>query len=266
MKKYKFHLVEWEKNGFGGQDCEFLVCENKKARYDGYQASKLFLNSAKGKYVVLVHEDSHPRMTKKALLKILEDLEKLDPGWAMVGNAGIQQEKMQFVNLGLAMPDALPSRAQPNYVKVGSLDENLLIVKAEARLCTSRDLAGFHLYGLDLCDLAHRMGYTCYVAKVDWYHDSHGKLDAEFCERVGHFENKMMAYRKQRILGTTCTFLSWSSSPFFVAWARAQAYWLLRKNKYHGQEERRAVWQAGRKEPLFLSAYFLLWLSKKIGL
>ena len=266
-KKYRASLADWYRHGFRGADCEFLFCDNRKGNlYDGFQSSRLFLDSARGKYVVLTHLDSRPRVTKTALLQILEDLEKLDPRWAIVGNAGVQQATLRFVTLGLVMPNYFYRKNEQNLIQVEALDENLLIIKAEARLSLSHDLEGFHLYGLDLSDVARRLGRTCYVAKMPWYHGSHGTLNRQFYAQARRFEKKMREYRRLKLWGTNCTFLSWSHSGLHQAWARARACWLLRKNEHHTREEVVAVWRQGWEHPLIFVAYPLLWLFKKSGL
>lgn len=266
-KKYRASLAEWHRQGFRGADCEFLFCDNRGGnQFDGFQSSRLFLDSARGKYVVLTHLDSRPRVTKKHLLEILENLEKLDPRWAIVGNAGVQQGTLRFVTLGLVMPNYSYRKKEEDFIQVEALDENLLIVKAEARLSLSHDLKGFHLYGLDLSDMARRLGRTCYVAKMPWYHGSHGTLNRQFYKQVRAFEKKMREYRHMKLWGTNCTFLSWSHSALHQAWARARACWLLRKNEHHTMEESRAVWVAALDHPLIFVVYPVLWLFKKSGL
>jgi len=265
--RYRQLQAAWYKMGFGTGDCEFLACDNvKNNQLDAYEATRLFLESARGEYVILTHLDSRPMEVKKTVLGILRELNALDPRWAVVGNAGVEQDSLEFVTLGLRMPDYPQKKHYARFRKVDALDENLLIVKSEARLTVSHDLQGFHLYGLDLCDVARRLGRTCYVARMRWYHSSHGTLNENFYRRVLEMERKLTAYRQPKLWGTNCTFLSVSRSPLVRAWARARACWLLRKNEHHSESERREVWRTGRGEPLLFPAYALLWLYKKTGL
>jgi hypothetical protein len=253
--------------GFGGRDCEFLVSDNSSSnKLDGFQSSRLFLDQARGQYIIMAHLDSRPSETKEKVLKLLQHLETLDPKWAVAGNAGINQVGLTFITLGLKMPKVSGKKGAKGYNLVHTLDENLLIVKAEARLSLSYDLEGFHLYGLDLCDVARRLGRTCYVAPMRWYHGSHGTLNTAFYQKVSEFESKMRNYRWPKLWATNCTFLTVSRSPLARAWARAQACWLLRKNEYHTEGERRDLWKAAKKETLLFPAYALLWLYKKSGL
>lgn len=265
--KYEAHQQIWLKMGFGGKDCEFLVSDNSLGnKLDGFQSSRLFLDEARGQYIIMAHSDSNPGVTKDKMQKLLRDLEACDPNWAIVGNAGVNQIGQCIMAHGLKMPKVSVKNGAKECHLVHTLDENLLIVKAEARLSLSYDLGGFHLYGLDLCDVARRLGRTCYVAPMRWYHDSHGTLNTDFYQKVSEFESKMRNYRWPKIWRTTCTYLTISRSPLARAWARAQACWLLRKNEYHTEGERRDLWKAAKKETLLFPAYALLWLYKKSGL
>jgi len=264
--EYEAHQQSWLKMGFGGKDCEFLVSDNSASnKLDGFQSSRLFLNEARGQYIIMAHSDSNPGVTKDKMLKLLRNLEACDPKWAIVGNAGMDQFGQAILAHAFRMPRVLEKNGAKRCQLVHTLDENLLIVKAEARLSLSYDLEGFHLYGLDLCDVARRLGRTCYVAPMRWYHGSHGILNTVFYQKVSEFEAKMRNYRKPKIWGTTCTYLTVSQSPLLRAWARAQACWMLRKNEHHSEEERRDLWSAAKKETLLFPAYALLWLYKKLG-
>jgi hypothetical protein len=265
--EYETHQQSWIKMGFGGKDCEFLVSDNSLSnKLDGFQSSRLFLDQARGQYIIMAHSDSRPEVNKDKMLKLLQRLEALDPKWAVAGNAGINQAGLTFVTNGLKMPKVSGKKGVKGFHLVHTLDENLLIVKAEARLSLSYDLGGFHLYGLDLCDVARRLGRTCYVTPMRWYHGSHGTLDAAFYQKVSEFESKMHNYRWPKMWATNCTFLTMSRSPLARAWARAQACWLLRKNEHHTDGERRDLWNTAKKESLFFPAYAILWLYKKSGL
>jgi hypothetical protein len=265
--KYEAYQQSWLRMGFGGKDCEFLVSDNSSSnKLDGFQSSRLFLNQARGQYIIMAHLDSLPKVTKDKMLKLMHRLETLDPKWAIAGNAGINQAGLTFVTNGLKMPKVSREKGAKGFHLVHTLDENLLIVKAEARLSLSYDLGGFHLYGLDLCDVARRLGRTCYIAPMRWYHGSHGTLNTAFYQKVSEFESKMRNYRRPKIWATNCTFLTVSRSPLARAWARAQACWLLRKNECHTEGERRDLWKAAKKETLLFPAYALLWLYKKSGL
>jgi hypothetical protein len=254
---------KWSRMGFHDQRCEVLVCDNLDGnKMDAYQAVRFFLNTANGKYIIITHLDSYPLIKIDTLEKRLSELDEHDPTWAVAGNAGIQQDTLRFITLGLTTSDA---KLKSKFERVDCLDENLLIIKSEARLTVSHDLKGFHLYGLDLCDIARRLGRTCYVVRLKWRHDSNGTLGDEFHQSCAAMEKKMIAYREKSFWATTCTFLAFSRSRLIHAWARARAHWLMRNNEYHDQTAKGIIWRRGLQAPLFLPAYALLWLYNKLG-
>jgi hypothetical protein len=108
------------------------------------------LGSADEKYVVLAHQDVRcdqgHRYTN--LLQALECLGRRDARWAVAGNAGGCHEYglVRHVNdpWGARWADELPCR-------VITLDENFLVLRTERRPHCSPGMAGFHLYGADVC-------------------------------------------------------------------------------------------------------------------
>lgn len=265
--KFQKFRSNWGKMGFSSRECEFLICDNsRKNQFDGFEAGRHFLQQAKGQFIMIAHLDSRPMETKGKILSILQKLDSIDPKWAVVGNAGVHRKTGESILLGLTMPGCPTPKHKNEFVPVQALDENLLIIKADARLTFSHDLHGFHFYGLDLCDLARRLGRTCYVARLKWYHNSHGTLDRSFHQARQRFEAKMIHYRRPKLFGTNCGFLSFSGSEIVRAWAKARSCWILRYNEHHTEAERQAAWEAGRANPFFYPAYFLLWIFKKAGL
>ena len=73
----------------------------------------------------------------------------------------------------------------PFPVAVVALDENFIIVRAEANLAVSGNLAGFHLYGTEICLIAHILGYRSYVIDFHVWHKSKGHWDSSFL-KVGN--------------------------------------------------------------------------------
>ncbi len=97
--------------------------------------------------------------------------------WAVAGNAGVT-DKLSFV-LRITVPHgAFHSPSLPQRVDI--LDENFLVIKSGTDISCSSELAGFHLYGTDLCLSARTKGYTCYVIDFHLTHFGAGKLDENF--------------------------------------------------------------------------------------
>ena len=184
-------------------------CSETIAAYDppsAYSALNAMLSQAKGRFVILCHQDVRLIGDSRAKLdERLAELDALDPSWAVAGNAGgavpgklamrISDPHGEDRTLG-----ALPAR-------VVSLDENFLVVKAESRIGFSRDLSGFHLYGADICLVADVLGYSAYVIDFHLRHLSPGRKDATFARAETAFRAKWSRALKPRWMQTTCTLL-----------------------------------------------------------
>ncbi len=73
----------------------------------------------------------------------------------------------------------------------------------------------------------------------------------------------MIACREKGFWAQTCAFLALHQSPLIQPLARAN--WLMQNNKYHNQTIKGNIWKYGFQAPLFLPAYSLPWLYKKLG-
>ena len=115
---------------------------------------------------------------RDALLERLRELDELDPAWALAGNAGgVDHRRLaRKITQGDGTEyssECLPSRAV-------SLDENFIVLRASSRLGFSRDLAGFHFYGTDICLQARSHGWSAYVINFHLRHEGLGTIDETF--------------------------------------------------------------------------------------
>jgi hypothetical protein len=109
---------------------------------------------------------------RKKLDAVIEELDQLDPNWGVCGNGGgIHPGRLA---LRVTDPHGDDQFTERLPIKVRGLDENFLVARRDANLTVSRDLHGFHLYGADLCIVAHFLGYTTYVVDFHLRHLSHG--------------------------------------------------------------------------------------------
>jgi len=146
-------LDSFRAGGFTPSNSEFIYVDNTQAnKYDGYSATNRFLHLAHGDYIVLCHQDIRLHADKiEALDRRIDELNTLDPHWAVFGNAeGCIRVAWQFVS---PTERRKYSQGQPS-VRVASLDENFMVVRRSANLSVSQDLKGFHFYGTDLCVIA----------------------------------------------------------------------------------------------------------------
>jgi len=140
---------------------------------------------------------------RQTLDALLADLERRDPSWALAGNAGgIGPGRLA---LRITDPHGLDRRVGELPARVVTLDENFIVVKRSARLGFSRDLAGYHLYGADLCLVADILGYTSYVIDFHLQHLSPGTKSTDFHAVEAAFRSKWSRAFRSRWLQTTCT-------------------------------------------------------------
>lgn len=209
---YRRMLESFARAGFDEPTTEFLFVDNcGRTTHDAFSGLNRFVSLAKGRYVVVCHQDvvlSHDG--REALDARIAELDALDPNWALLGNAGAT-DRGELV-LRITDPHGQDTRRGPFPSKVCSLDENFLLLRRDANLAVSRDLEGFHLYGLDLCVLAAMRGYAAYVVDFHLTHLSGGKVGADFEARRARLIDKYRRDLPGGFYQTTCTRLVLSKS------------------------------------------------------
>ena len=180
--------------GFSPDDTEFLFSDNTGGnQLDAYRGYNLFLQTARGEFIVLCHQDillDHDR--REILEQRIRELDALDPAWALLGNAGCTQRfGLPITAIKISHPSG-PETIGTFPTRVESLDENFIVVKRSANLALSHDLSGFHFYGTDLCRLAKILGCTAYAVDFHLLHKSLGKYDDSF------FQSRAQLVKKYR--------------------------------------------------------------------
>lgn len=190
--------------GFGADDCQFLYIDNSQGNQaDAYAGLNEFLRAAKGKYVILCHQDIllvHHR--RSDLERRMAELDALDPRWGVLGNAGGAEVPVTAGRI--QHQDHVWDRRVPLPRRALALDENFILVKNEANLAVSADIRGWHFYGADLCQIAALLGWNAWV--IDFYllHKSLGNLNESFYEVRDALVRKYAAHSRGRFVQTTC--------------------------------------------------------------
>jgi hypothetical protein len=203
--QYEAMRASFRAFGFDAPDCEFLSIDNTgTSQTEAYAGLNQLLDKARGRFVVLCHQDV--RLIgdgRRRLDGLLAELEGRDPSWALAGNAGgIGPGRLA---LRITDPHGKDRRIGDLPQRVATLDENFIVVKRSARLGFSRDLAGYHLYGTDLCLVADILGYAAYVIDFHLEHLSPGTKSTEFHAAEAAFRTKWSRALRSRWLQTTCT-------------------------------------------------------------
>lgn len=200
-------LASFRAHGFDGGDVEVLSIDNTgPAQTDAYQGLNALLSAARGDFVILCHQDirlvddGRPRLEA-----CLGDLDRRDPNWALAGNAGAEDVGRLAMRISDPHGENRTLGALP--ARVMSLDENMIVVRREARLAFSRDLSGFHLYGADICLIADVLGWGAWVIDFHVRHLSPGRKDASFHAAERRFREKWGRALRPRFMQTTCTLL-----------------------------------------------------------
>lgn len=204
LQQYQAMRESFRRHGFESEDCEYLQIDNTILnRKDAYAGLNQLLNEARGRYVILCHQDV--RMIndgREELDAQLVRLEQIDPNWAVAGNAG--GVRLGRLALRITDPHGKNTSVGDLPAKVTTLDENFIIVKRSVRIGFSRDLTGFHFYGADICLTADVLGYSSYVIDFHLEHLSPGTASAEFFAAKSAFRRKWSYAFRSRWLQTTC--------------------------------------------------------------
>lgn len=242
-KKFKFSICTLVSNkeeysemidsfiqaGFDPAFCEFIYADNSTGnKYDAYAGINRFLNQAKGEYIILCHQDillNYDRIDK--LEKCIAELNIKFPDWGLIGNAGGINLGRNASKIATAKGDIYHEGPLPH--EVHSLDENFIIVKNTANIGVSRDLQGFHLYGLDLCLHARALGYKAFIIDFLITHKSYGNADKSFYDLKSLFLDKYIKLFSGRYIKTTITSLYLSGSPFISYLANTKPFKMVAK-------------------------------------
>lgn len=201
--EYERMRESFVRGGFGSHDCEFLFLDNRKEnRFDAYAGLRAILSRARGRYVLLCHQDL--RLLNEGrieLEKCLQELDRLDENWALAGNAGGTDTG---VVLRISDPHGDDQRIGTFPALVHSLDENFIVVRRSAMIAPSHDLCGFHLYGTDLCLQAATRGMSAYVIDFHLQHLGRGTIGPEYYQCLEALEAKYAGLFQPRRIRTTC--------------------------------------------------------------
>lgn len=199
--------------GFEPSDCEYLHIDNTSGvpicAYSGLNA---LLNEARGRYVILCHQDIRLLTDAREDLDLrLAELDQHDPAWALAGNAGGIAAGQLAIRI--TDPHGANRRVGTFPARVMSLDENFIIVRRDARIGFSNNLTGFHMYGADICLNAATAGWNTYVIDFHVAHLSAGNKDDAFAACEAAFRNKWSNAFAPRWLQTTCTLIHLAGNP-----------------------------------------------------
>jgi hypothetical protein len=233
--QYNELLQSCDLAGFNHENTEFCYLNNTEHNlHDGFSGLNRAIHIAKGKYIILVHQDIRFNFDGIEILKKrIKDIEKRDPHWGVLGNAGGNFDLGEkFIRISDPSNDDLSFGAFP--AAAHSLDENFIVLKSSSLLAFSNDMNGFHFYGTDICQQAIFRGYSCYVIDFHILHLSSGKKDTNYFESKQRFINNYRRKLSARFLRTTTTRIYLSGSQFLnFLFNKINILFILRKTKLY---------------------------------
>ncbi|MBF7688992.1 glycosyltransferase family protein [Acinetobacter rathckeae] len=206
-------MVESAKQA-GFTDAEFYYFDNKNNNsFDGFSGINYAINQCTAKYLIFCHQDILFNFDRKDhLLNKIAELDKVDPNWAVIGNAGRTAKGKLIARI--TDPHADNQSYGPFPSEVMSVDENFMIINMKHNLSCSTQMKGFHLYGLDLCQNAQFLGLKSYVIDFHLLHKSKGNIDQNFLAAKAEYIKLQQQRKSWQVYFTTCTCFYVSSLKF----------------------------------------------------
>ena len=233
LDQYNKLRASLAESGFNNSNSEFLVVDNTESnQMDAYEGIRFFIRNSKNEFLILIHQDVIlEQKSYDSICSIINDITIRDPHWAILSNAGKSWNPSKtHVSFG---DGKKKWHSQPLPAMVQSVDEHFILLKKSTGVTVSRDLSGFHFYGTELCHLALRLGYTCYV--VDFYltHFSHGNLDDSFYKAKIKIEEKYSNLNKVKIIPTMCAVICTNTGFAYRLLADLYSYYILLHSSLH---------------------------------
>ena len=177
--------------GFHEDRCRYSIFDNSQGNiYEPYSTLNNIYSLTVEPYIIYCHQDILLNQGHgfEQLVKTLGELDKLDPNWAILGNAGINNSYEKVVRV--TDPNRMTHWQKGLPEKVHSLDENFLVIKSQAGIKCSQELKGFHFHATDLCLNAILKGYSCYVIDFHLTHLSGGNFSQDFYNSQRKFQKR----------------------------------------------------------------------------
>lgn len=203
-EEYNILIDSFKAAGFEDDFCEFIYVDNSKGnKCDAYEGLNKMITAARGKYIILCHQDVELKFDKIDVLeKRIQEVEALDPNWGIISNAGGLHLKKSIERVSHIDHEI---NEGPFPCKVWSVDENFMLIKKSANLSFSKNMNGFHMYGTDICIIANIIGYNAWVVDFHLFHKSNGNMNESFYRNKKELINKYNKVLRSRYIRSTCT-------------------------------------------------------------
>jgi hypothetical protein len=169
------------------------------------------IRKAQGDILIFAHQDVFlPAGWHNAVSQAIHCLNQAQSKWAVLGvfGIGLHGRGCGYVySTGLKRYVGSP---MPEPALVQSLDEMVLILRADEGIMFDEALPGFHLYGTDLCLTARIQGRRSYAIQAFCIHNSNGhSLPPAFWPAYAYMRRKWVRFLPVRTPCTTLTRWGW---------------------------------------------------------
>lgn len=186
-------------------------------------------------YLVLVHQDIYlPQRFIPDLEAQIENLNRMDPNWAVAGAIGIDASgKVHGATWSSGLRRMIGLKVE-RPVPVESLDEMIVIIRRSADLSFDPKVPSFHLYGTDIIQIAKSRGMKSYVIEAPVIHHSRPTVDMRGGFHVAYRHMQRKWRDSLPIPGLICP-IAPTMLPFWIK--NAKMLWAVKGNTYRREPE-----------------------------
>lgn len=151
------------------------------------------LDATHAPVVVFAHQDVYfPRGWEQLLQRRIAEVARGDPNWGVIGALGVGLDGRVQGPVWSTSLGQIVGVVRPASTVVQSLDELLIVVRRSAGLRFDEALPNFHLYGLDIVQIARAAGLASYVVPLPLVHNdkAHPALGEDFWQAYRFLAHK----------------------------------------------------------------------------
>lgn len=179
VPQYEEMKASFIEAGFDEERCRYTLLDNSVENvYEPKGALDMCLADTSEQYLICCHQDILLNQGHgfDQMLKVMQELDEVDPDWAIAGNAGINNHGEPVLRLTDPHNAPMWDRGFPS--RVHTLDENFMVVNPKKKIEVSEGFRGlFNYWATDLCMNATFQGYSIYVVDFHIEHLSKGKFN-----------------------------------------------------------------------------------------
>jgi hypothetical protein len=172
------------------------------------------IDRAENDLMIFAHQDMiFPELWLEQLEQALDYLERVDPGWGVLGCCGVASDGA-FCVWAYHPTQGLLGRPFAHPTRIRTLDEIVLILRRSTGLRFDDRLPNFHLYGTDICLRAEKMGMKNYAIPAFSVHNASYSpvLPKEFYETYRYIRR---AWKDVLPIYTSCQLITKMEIPFY---------------------------------------------------